>query len=382
LNKEPLLVLLSIFTTVLLMGGCQPEAEENKDNGSLDLVAAYLSTWSNWDAETIKGEYLTDIIIAFFFFYQTNHYSLYIPEGTAAIMTRVAALKEKYPLLRVNISVGGFGAEGFSDMANDPALREQFVAEVCGWLTRYKLDGVDIDWEYPVGPSWGQEIKSRPQDKQNYISLLRDLRNAMDELGEETGKRYGLSTAVPASDWFIRANDIKTASEIVDGFKLMAYDYYGSWSGTTGHNANLYRSSGGTWSTDDAVKAYLAANIPPEKLILGVAFYGQAWNGVTAGSSSSVPGLFRPATFMRSPSWTEIKGAYLKSDSGYTRYWDNNAKAPFLYNGSRWISYTDHEQIRLLTAYAKERKLGGVFAWEYAQDMGAELLQTMAESSR
>jgi chitinase len=43
-----------------------------------------------------------------------------------------------------------------------------------------------------------------------------------------------------------------------------------------------------------------------------------------------------------------------------------------------WISYTDHEQLKEITGYVKEKNLGGVFAWEYGHDMDAELLKTMA----
>jgi chitinase len=331
----------------------------------------------------IKGEYLSDIIIAFALIDSADGSSLYIPEvrsgAFARIWNEVAAIKEKYAHLKVHISVGGGGADGFSDMANDPALRAAFTANVCDWLEAHDLDGVDIDWEYPVGPEWGQNIKSRPEDRQNYISLLGDLRNALDALGEETGKRYYLSTAVPASSRFITRNDVKAASDIVDRLKVMAYDYYGTWSGTTGHHASLYTNSRDTnrSSTDSAVRAYLNAGVKPEKIMLGAAFYGYVWRNVAQGSYAATPGLFQSGTSAGSISWTDI-AAYLKPGSGYTRYWDSTAKAPFLYNGNRWISCTDHEQIRALTNYAKEQKLIGVFVWEYGHDMGADLLKTLA----
>jgi chitinase len=333
----------------------------------------------------IKAEYLSDIIIAFALIDSADGSSLYIPEvrsGSFAMWNEVAALKEKYAHLKVHISVGGYGAEGFSDMAHDPALRAAFVANVRAWLETDDLDGVDIDWEYPVGPSWGQNIKSRPEDKQNYIALLGDLRNALDALGEETGKRYYLSTAVPASNWFVTRNDVKAASEIVDRLKVMAYDYYGTWSDTTGHHANLYANprDANRLSTNSALNEYLRARVPPEKIMLGVAFYGYVWRNVAQGSNAATPGLFQSGASPASISWTAIT-EYLKPGSGYTRYWDSAARAPFLYNNNRWVSYTDHEQIRALTDFAKEKKLAGTFVWEYGHDMGADLLKTLAQNS-
>jgi len=390
-----------LFSFILFASGfwfaCTNSKSNNSFPGNLNTspggfkVSSYIRTWSIprenrkngsqfWDASMIKGEYLTELIIAFA---NINGTSIYIPYGSPGLWDEVAAVKNKYPHLRVNISIGGWGADGFSDMADNSGTRAAFAANVCEWLENYNLDGVDIDWEYPVGPPWGQEIKSRPADRNNYISLLQDLRNAMDALGEKTNKRYSLSTAVPASSWFIGANRVLDASKIVDNLKLMSYDYYGSWSDTTGHLSNLYKNSKEPdgWSTDQAVNLYLKAGIPSEKIMLGVAFYGLAFQGVKSTNNGLFQEYKSPAFGNGSVDLPQIK-EFLKSDSGYTRYWDNEAEAPYLYNGDIWISYTDEEQIKLLTQYAKDKNLGGVFSWEYGHDMEAELLKAMSEGAK
>jgi len=394
---------------MFLFSGCA-----NRNNRIGDVmepkVSCYIRTWPvpqsarqgnnpYWNAGMIKGEYLSDLIISFALLEKEDVSVPYISELKPIsnnpmfgnLWDEVNALKKKYPHLKINISVGGYGADGFSDMANDPKLRAAFAANICKWLEDYNLDGMDVDWEYPVGPEWGQEIKSRPADKQNYISLLQDLRNAMDNLGSKTGKRYGLSTAVPASGWFPKAIDVKAAARIVDTLKLMAYDYYGGWSDTTGHHTNLSNNprdpAWGGWSTRQALAEYLGAGVPPEKIALGIGFYGRAWQGVEHGNNEDTPGLFQPykslprtAPFDQGTiDWTDIK-EFLKPGSGYKRYWDDIAKAPYLYNGDIWISYTDAEQIKLLADFAKEKKLAGVFVWEYCHDMNAELFKILAES--
>jgi chitinase len=248
---------------------------------------------------------------------------------------------------------------------------------------------MDVDWEYPVGPDWGSEIKARPEDRQNYIILLQEIRDALDVLGAKNGKRYGLSTAVPAGPWFLKVNDVRAAANIVDSLKLMTYDFYGGWSKNTGHHTNLYNNPNdpdwGGWSTDQTVKAYLTI-VPPEKIMLGLGFYGHAFQGVKPGAKKN--GLFLSyASLPDKPpfdvggtiSWVDIK-PLLQPGSGYTRFWDNVAKAPYLYNGDIWISYTDEEQIKLIAKYAKQKRLGGVFAWEYGHDMGGELFKVLAES--
>lgn len=408
-EKRFVLVLPVLFLTALLFSACASLTGGGGKGVLNPRVSSYIRTWPvpetereggslYWNAGMIKGQYLTDLIVSFALIDQGDGSSIYIPElrpladGSpmfSNIWDEIAAVKEQYPHLKVNISVGGYLGEGFSDMSDDPVKRAAFVAKVCEWLENYNLDGIDVDWEYPVGPEWGSEIKVRPADRQNYITLLQDLRNAMDTLGAKTGKRYGLSTAVPASNWFPKVNDVVAAAKIVDALKLMAYDYYGGWSQTTGHHANLSNNphdpAWGGWSTDQALDAYLAAWVPPEKIMLGVGFYGHAWKGVEQGPYEDTPGLFQPWKTLPfdqgTVSWTQVK-EFLKPGSGYTRYWDDLGQAPYLYNGDIWISYTDEEQIKLLAQYAKEKGLGGVFVWEYGHDMGAELLKILAENSQ
>jgi len=359
----------AILAAALLLGGCQADTVSNTEepfNLGDAKVAAYINTWQTWKAATVKGQYLSDLILAFALINQNN---TSIQMNSFSGWSEVAALQAAYPHLKVTVSVGGASEKGFPNVTADTEKRAVFVANICKFVRDHKLDGADIDWEFP-------NSSQRP----DYIALLRETRAALDALEGETGKRYSLSSAVSAT----YNTSLLQAAEFVDTLKVMNYDYYGSWSGTTGHNANLYNNSRkqSEQSTDKSIRSYLNAGIPSEKIMLGVAFYGKAWNGVSPGSYE--PGLFQPyTTYGTEPSWTTIK-TYLKDGSGYTRYWDNGAKAPFLYHAAnkRWVTYSDHEQMQCLARYAKEKQLGGVFAWEYLQDSGAELLKTLAENSR
>jgi chitinase len=377
--------------------GGVPELEEG-----IRLAAYIRSTWaiptntrlsgkSNWAASQIKGEYLTDLMLSFAVINASNKSTINF-SPTSGLWTEIRALKTEYPHLRINLSIGGWGADHFSDMADSPSLRADFVTNVMKYLKDNNLDGMDIDWEYPVGPPWGQEIKSNPRDKENWVTLLKELRQALDTLGEETGKRYYLSACVPSSPWFTRVNDVVGAAQWVDSLTLMAYDHYGSWSSTTGHHANLYRNPKDPdgWSSDQAVKDFLASGVPAKKLLLGIATYGMEWTGIAVGNNSDLPGLF-----VKKGSGNAVSGRdigyhpsiknYLKNTE-YTRYWDDASKAPFLYNpnasGGHWIGYTDQEQIKFIGAYAKEKGLGGLFYWEYAWDMEGDLLKAMRSSIR
>jgi len=400
----PLALSLCVLGFTIYAGGCKSDEKKNgvtENTGMLlgsVIVSTYIRTWPlersqqksgpYWNADMVSAGYLTDLNIAFALIDAADKHTIYISElrRFSNLWNETAALKTKFPRLKINISVGGWGADHFSDMARDASLRTQFAAGICDWLEKYNLDGADIDWEYPVE---GSEIKTRPEDALNYIALLRDLRTAMDALGAKTGKRYSLSTAVPAGRWFPSKINVKAAAEIVDALKLMSYDYYGGWSSTTGHHSNIFNNpddpAWGGWSTDQAVKAYLAAGVPAQKIQMGVAFYGRAFAGVPGGPNND--GLFQPfasVPFRESDgflSWPQIK-EYLNPDSGFTRYWDDKAKAPYLYNGDLWITYCDPQQIKDLVDYSKEKGLGGFFSWEFGTDIEAELLKSLFENAQ
>ena len=56
------------------------------------------------------------------------------------------------------------------------------------------------------------------------------------------------------------------------------------------------------------------------------------------------------------------------------------AKAPWLFDGSTFITYEDEQSIRAKCAYVKEKGLLGLMYWEHSCDPSGDLLRTLAES--
>ena len=54
--------------------------------------------------------------------------------------------------------------------------------------------------------------------------------------------------------------------------------------------------------------------------------------------------------------------------NGFVRYWDDEAKAPWLFNGSVFISYDDEQSLACKISYLKENGLAGIMCWEYICD--------------
>ena len=65
--------------------------------------------------------------------------------------------------------------------------------------------------------------------------------------------------------------------------------------------------------------------------------------------------------------------------NGYKRYWDRNAKAPYLFNPETnvFITYDDERSIKKKVQYVKKHKLAGIFFWEYFNDPEENLLNVI-----
>ena len=81
-------------------------------------------------------------------------------------------IRAQNPRLLVLLSVGGWsGSTYFSDVAATPSARKHFSASCLRIVEKYGLDGLDIDWEYPVTGGKPTDHK-RTSDKENYVQLL------------------------------------------------------------------------------------------------------------------------------------------------------------------------------------------------------------------
>jgi chitinase len=76
-------------------------------------------------------------------------------------LRKLTSLKSTYPGLNVDISVGGWGAGGFSEAAGSEAGRRAFADSAARLVASHDADGLDVDWEYPGHGESG--IQSSPK---------------------------------------------------------------------------------------------------------------------------------------------------------------------------------------------------------------------------
>ena len=282
------------------------------------------------------------------------------------------------PLL---FSIGGWGyASAFSGAVATDAGMINFVNSCVNLMMSEAFDGIDIDWEYPS-----------TAETPRFTALMQQFRSALNAKGTNprTGAPYLLTMAEPAGDYYLSRFDVAAIQPYVDWVNVMTYDFHGCWGmDHTGHNSPLYGSAedpdGATEDSRDAVEAWIARGMPAGKVLLGLAYYGKAFQALySSGPNSLYPGRFAPIDPAQNDEPTCAPGTWDTDGNldywdlaanyvnlnGFTRYWDNQQAVPFLWKDlTRWVTYDDSTSLSGKAGYARTRGLGGVFVWELAME--------------
>jgi chitinase len=308
---------------------------------------------------------------------------------------QLRALKQKYPRLKVLISLGGWTfSKYFSEAAMTEQSRKAFVSSCVDLFIKGNIgspgaaagifDGIDIDWEWPGSEGNAGNIIS-PDDRANLTKLLAEFRRQLDDYGKTTGRSYLLTQFLPAAPAKIDAGfEVNRIFRYLDFATVQGYDLHGAWESTTNHQSNLFISRGDPssphFSVDDTVQAYLSRGAPADELVVGVPFYSRGWTGVAPANR----GLFQPSSGPAHGTWEagveDYKVAKGFLESGFARYQDGRAGAAWLFDGTTFWTFDDPHVMRTKAHYVDKNALGGIMFWELSGDTAdGELIRAIAD---
>lgn len=285
-------------------------------------------------------------------------------------LLEIARLRKANPRLAILVSTGGGGDRGHGEATSTPEGLDRLTASTIRLVENYDLDGIDCDWEFPGDTGILEE-------KYQHTALFAEYRRKLDLLSQKTGKKYWLTTAAGAGEWYLNRTEIGISHQYLDFINLMTYDS-NTDSTIAGHHTHLYESKvpgcPRIQSADHNIRIMVQAGVPIEKILIGVAFFSHRWDQVPDVNH----GLYQPTPFknMYGPSYTEIALKY-EDQMDYIKYWDADAQAPFLYNGTTFISYDDPRSVQLKCQYAIDHNMGGAFYWVHHDDAGSVLFDTI-----
>lgn len=295
-------------------------------------IVGYYPSWQPDKVDSVQYDKLTNIIYAFA-----------IPDGEGELMdlenpdTAYKLIENAHANgVKVSLAIGGWSYEdiplesAFVSGTDTDDKIDHFATEIVDMMDAYGFDGIDMDWEHPhKGDS--TEVQ--------YEKLMIKLREKMGLDKILTSAVIGGVTPDGRIEYNAAAHS-DTVISVVDWFNVMAYDG-GDGERHSGLPFAIY--CGAYWRYE--------RNMPANKVVLGVPFYGR-------------------------PSWAP--------------YWDILSNDPEAFGkdtsnyGGLLTYYNGIPTMKQKTQWACEN-LGGIMIWELSQDTSdpeTSLLNAIYETAR
>jgi spore germination protein YaaH len=258
--------------------------------------------------------------------------------------------------VKVTLTVTNFGSARNVELLSDSVKQRFLFTTLVQQLKSRNGDGINFD------------LESVPASQR--ANMVEFCRRAVRMIKAELPQAE-ISLATPAVDWS-SAWDYRALSGICDYLIVMGYNYYWSGSTTAGPVAPL---TGETYNVTRTVDTYLNAGVPPEKLLLGVPWYGYDWPVVSSERKAATTGT----------GTSRIYNAAKDLASTYGKTFDQVTGVPWSsYSvSSQWrqLWYDDSLSLSMKNDLVKRKELGGIGIWALSyQGSGNELWRSIKAS--
>jgi len=248
--------------------------------------------------------------------------------------------------IKVILSTTNFKASQMRQLLNSDSAKHNLFLNLKNKVKAYSLDGVNIDFEEYYSADRGDVLN-------NFMKQLTDSLHAAIPNCE-------VSFAGPAVNW--SGWKLSGLANACDYIFIMGYAFAGSWSTTSASNAPLL---GGTYNITNTITKQYADVLKnnPEKLILGVPYYGNKWKTKTKEAHSAIKSFVITSRF-RDDATTSLT---------YGLQWEANEKTPWYrwqITDTSWyqVWFDNDSSLGLKFDLAKSNKLKGIGMWALGYD--------------
>lgn len=254
---------------------------------------------------------------------------------------------------KVFLSVSNFGSKDNEAFLGNHIAQQVLADSLIALLKLRQADGINIDFE-------GIPANSAKHFTEFVVNLSKRLKAEHEE--------WLVTVALYTVDYH-KVFDVKAINPYVDLYTLMGYDYYGGFSHKAGPVSPLLSSD--TWgqeSIETSVSYYLGQGMAPQKLIVGLPYYGAEWQT----ESLEIPS--KSNKFISHPAYSIIKHKYIdslkvpvvydkQSESSYAAFMDSDSTF-------RQIWFSDSLSLANKYDWVAKKGLGGVGIWALGYDSG------------